>query len=83
MKLKVGDKVKYVGKLENLILENKIGKVVFVDGQGSMDMVGVQFDDFVKGHKLNGLIKENNGYYVWKKELKLLNSKKGNIDEWS
>ena len=83
MKLKIGDTVKYVGKPENLILENKIGKVVFVDGQGSMDMVGVQFDDFVKGHNLHGIIKENNGYFVWKSELKLLNSKKGNIDEWS
>lgn len=75
MKLKVGDRVRCIGKFDNLNLAGKTGTVVFVDSERIYN-VGVDFDDsFHEGHSCGGKAKQGHGRYGNESELELLTTK--------
>lgn len=71
-KLSIGDRVITVGEYGFEDNENTIGVPGTIRSISNGGWVGVEFDEDIGGHSLQGLVKDGYGYGGWGSQLRLL-----------
>lgn len=71
MQFKVGDIVKTIKNIDSKITKGMIGKIVEITDEIRL---GIEFNENIQGHSLNGKVKYNHGWYCRQEYITKINT---------